>query len=377
MTSVFISSGEASGDLLGANLVAALYEQNPDLTLFGMGGKKMQAAGVDIILDSDAISVVGFWEVITHFSAIRRAMNTVTDFLKNNRPDLIILIDFPGFNLRLAKIAKDLGIKVLFYVSPQVWAWRYGRVKKIRERVDHMAVLFEFEKTIYDKENIPATFVGHPLVDVCQPTLTPEQAYQQFQLDPHKPIIALFPGSRHGEIKRLLPTIVKTAARIKHTLPNAQFVLPLADTVDKAAIKAQTGTDITVIDGQVYDLLPLCDAAIAVSGTVTLEIALNQVPFTIIYKTSWITALIVRFILHIPVIGLCNIVAEKMIIKELLQHNARPKVIAGEILRLIQDTAYRDTIKRNLACVRDKIGKGNGAHKTASIAMELLKRAND
>ena len=369
---ILMVAGEASGDLLGAHLATALLALRPNLKLIGMGGKQMRAAGVDVFIDADKLAVVGVWEVLKHAGDIFAAMKALKKLFNTNPPDLVIFIDYPGLNLRLAKHAKRAGIKVLYYVSPQIWAWRYGRIKKIKRYVDQMAVLFAFEETLYQKEQMPVSFVGHPLVDIATPTLAQTATAAQFQLDINKPVIALFPGSRHSEISRLMPTLMAAVTLIKQQLPAAQFVLPLAPSLSSADLHAHLIPSIQIIENNTYNLLSLCDAAITASGTATLEIALQQVPMVIIYKVSPLTYWLGTKLINVPYIGLCNLVAEENVALELIQHHANADTIAHETLRLVRERAYRQEVLQKLAQVKKKLGKGGGSEKTAHVALNML-----
>ncbi len=234
---ILILAGEASGDLLASQLCQSLQTKFSAIELFGMGGKQMHAAGVDILVDSDQLAVVGGLEILTHLSDIRATFKTIKKTIKTKNPDLVILVDYPGFNLRIAKFAKKYGCKVLFYVSPQIWAWRYRRIHHIKKYIDRMAVLFSFEEAIYKNKNIPVSFFEHPLVDSVAPNMTRENAYQTFQLDPNKPIVALFPGSRKQEVSRMLPLMMRAIPKIQQSVPAAQFVLPLANSISTSNIE--------------------------------------------------------------------------------------------------------------------------------------------
>jgi len=369
---ILIVAGEASGDLLGAHLAKAILSLRPNTTLIGMGGSQMQSAGVDIIIDSDKLAVVGIWEILKHFSDIRGAMRTLKQLFKNDPPDLVIFIDYPGLNLHMAKHAKRAGIKVLYYVSPQIWAWRYGRIKKIKKYVEQMAVLFEFEEKLYRKENMPVSFVGHPLVDIVVPTLSRDEAAKQFQLDPNKPTIALFPGSRHSEISRLMPVIVSAVKQIKEKIPEAQFVLPLAVSLQHDDLQNYLLPGIQVIENNTYNVLQLCDAAITASGTATLEIALQQVPMVIVYKVAPLSFWLGKKLIKIPFIGLCNIVAQEKVALELIQHDAEAKTIAQETCRFLKDATHRNEVLEKLSQVRQKLGSGGGSEKAAKLALNML-----
>ncbi len=369
---ILIIAGEASGDLLGATLAKELLNLHPNLQLLGMGGEKMRQAGVNIVIDNRSMDIMGWWEVLKKFSTIRSAMQAVKNIFKKNPPDLLILIDYPGFNLRIAKIAKQSSIKVLYYVSPQIWAWRYRRIHTIRKNVDHMAVLFAFEAKIYQKENVPVTFVGHPLTALIQVEQNKNLVYQQYQLDPKHPIIAIFPGSRMQEIHRLLPLMISTIQLIREKIPQAQFVLPLASTLNLSDLPADLIVGITIVKNNTYQLLSVCDAAIVKSGTGTLEVALAQVPLVVVYKTHFLNYWIARSVIQMTQIGLCNIVAQKQIAKEFIQGDACPSRIAEEIIRLITDLEYRQQALDNLSILRNVMTENNNSQKVAKIAMDLL-----
>lgn len=369
---ILIVAGEASGDLLGAHLAKAILSQQPNIQLIGMGGSQMQAAGVDILIDSDKLAVVGAWEVLVHLGDILFAMRILKKLFEKNPPDLVIFIDYPGFNLHMAKHAKRANIKVLYYVSPQIWAWRYNRIKKIKKNVDHMAVLLAFEEKLYQKENMPVSFVGHPLVDIATPTVAQTQAATQFHLDTNKPVIALFPGSRHSEIARLLPVMISAVQLIKEQIPDAQFVLSLASSLSHDDLREHLITSIQVIENNTYNVLPLCDAAITASGTATLEIALHQVPMVIIYKMAPLSYWLGTKLIKTPFIGLCNLVAEEKVALELIQHSAIADKIAHEIIRLIREQQYRQATLHKLARIKHKLGGGGGSQKAAKVALDML-----
>ncbi len=371
---IFISAGESSGDLLGADLARALYHTNPSLTLIGMGGSRMQEAGVDVIFDSKQLSVVGALEVIRHLPRILSTLHRIKKYLREIKPNLIILIDFPDTHFRIMKYAKKLGIPVLYYVSPQIWAWRSGRIKQIKQYVDYMAVLFSFEEKIYRAANIPVTFVGHPLTQIAKPSLSKEASYAFFNLDARRPIIALFPGSRHSEMQNHLTVIIESAQEVAKRIPDAQFVLVLADRFDEKDMREKIPHSIKIIRQHLYDLLQITDAAIAVSGTVTLEIALMRVPLCIIYKMSPLSFWIAKKLITLKQIGLCNIVLEKMVAKEFIQDNANAQLISAEIVKLITDQPYRHQIQTDLSEIKNKISiePEKSSEKVARIVRELL-----
>ncbi len=370
-----IVAGEASGDLHGAGLVREARKLDPGLFFFGIGGRRMREAGVETLVDSAQMAVVGLVEVIAHFGIIARAYLALKKIIATDPPDLLILIDYPDFNLRIARLAKRAGIRVLYYISPQVWAWRVGRVKKIGRVVDRMAVVFPFEVPFYERERVPVTFVGHPLVDTSHPSMPREEAQAQFGLDPARKTVGLFPGSRIHEIERLLPVILDSAKLLKERFPDLQFILPLASTLSRSDIDpylSSSGLDVTVAEGQGYDVMQVCDAIITVSGTVTLEIALIGVPMVIIYRVSPFTYEVGRRLVKVDHVGICNIVAGERIVQELIQHDAEPARIAGEIERILTDPVYAATMKKKLSSVREKLGSGGGSTRVAELVLAML-----
>ena len=372
---IMIVAGEASGDLHGANLVREAGKLAPGLLFFGIGGPRMREAGVETLVDSSQMAVVGLAEVLTHFGIISHAYLALRKIIRTAPPDLLILIDYPDFNLMIARLAKRAGVKVLYYISPQVWAWRVGRVKKIGRLVDRMAVVFPFEVPFYERENVPVTFVGHPLVDTVRPSMSRADALKSFGLDPARRTVGLFPGSRTHEISRLLPVILESARILKTDFPDLQFILPLASSLsheDVAPYLSGSGLEITVADKQVYDVMQVCDAIITVSGTVTLEIALMGVPMVIIYRVSPFTYAVGKHLVRVDHIGICNIVAGERIVQELLQDDAEPVRISAEIANILNDPGYAAAIKKKLAEVRGKLGSGGGSAAVARLAISMI-----
>jgi lipid-A-disaccharide synthase len=374
---IMIVAGEASGDLHGASLVKEANRLDPSLSFFGIGGPRMREAGVETLVDASQMAVVGLVEVIAHFNVISSAYLTLKRIIASNPPDLLILIDYPDFNLRVARLAKRAGVRVLYYISPQVWAWRVGRVKKIGRVVDRMAVVFPFEVPFYEREGVPVTFVGHPLVDTVHPTMPRAEAQSLFGLDPSRRTVGLFPGSRTGEIRRLLPVILESARLLKERFPDLQFILPLASSLtmaDLAPFLAKSGLDIKVVEGRGYDVMQVCDAIITVSGTVTLEIALIGVPMVIIYRVSPLTYEVGKRLIRVDHVGICNIVAGERIVPELIQHDAEPVPIAAEIARMLAEPGYGAAMKTKLSAVREKLGSGGGSANAAHLILDMLKR---
>ena len=369
---ILLIAGEASGDVLGAELIAQLHKLEPSIKLTAMGGAKMADAGAELLIDSRKLAVMGVIDTLRQIRIIRKAYLQIKNHLEKNRPPLVILIDYPGFNLRVAKLAHGLGIKVLYYVSPKIWASRYGRIHEIRHYVDHMVVFFKFEQELYQREGVPVTLVAHPLTKIQQLNLDKIQICREEGLDPQKPIIALLPGSRPGEISRLLPLLCESKKLIQRKVPEAQFVLPLASSLNLKNLSKYLNNeqDIKIVKRPAYEALGISQAAIVASGTATLEAALAKTPLVIVYK-GWEY----RFVKHLiktPYVGLCNIAAQKMVVRELIEYDAKPDIVATELLKLLQDENYRKNILSDFERMEDQFGKENAADTVAKLAISLI-----
>jgi len=374
--SVMIVAGEASGEMYGASIATEIAALAPRTRFFGMGGDCMRKAGVETLVDANVMAVMGLVEVLAHLPVIVNGFNTLKKKLLSDPPDLLILIDYPDFNLRLAKVAKKAGIKVLYFISPQVWAWRSGRVTGIGRVVDMMAVLFPFEVPFYQKAGIPVTFVGHPLLDMVRPTMKRDEALSSLGLDTQRRCVGLFPGSRRAEIDKLLPVILESARLLKERMPDLQFVLPLASSLktgDLAPYLAGAKVQVSIVSGRNHDVMSACDAAISASGTVVMELALVGIPTVLIYKVSPLTYQIGKRVINVPHIGICNIVAEKRMVKELIQHEAEPVPIADEVDALLNDTAYAAGMREGFAAMRVKLGNGGALGRVARLAVEMMR----
>jgi lipid-A-disaccharide synthase len=377
---VMLSAGEASGDRHAAQLFRELRALVPGVRGIGMGGAALREAGVELCYDSSGIGVIGLVEIARHYGEIRRALDLMQKTARERRPDLLICVDYKEFNFRLAKAAKARGIKVLFYVSPQIWAWRPGRVKSYGRIIDHMAVIFPFEVPFYEAYQVPVSYVGHPLAGKVKTTLSRDAALEKFGLTGDRPVIGLLPGSRANEIKRLLPVILAAAGRLAAQFEGARFLLFQAPSVADEALRDQlaaSGLDAQVIRGQDYDALQCCDTVVTVSGTATLEVALMGVPMVIVYRLTPLSYWLGRLLVRIPWIGLPNILAGKSIVREFIQHEATAENIAGEIGRILREPDYAAGIRRELGAVRDKIGEHNGSLELAHLAARMLAGRND
>ena len=337
---ILLVAGEVSGDLHGSYLVEAIHRIDPEIQFFGVGGEGLKRVGMRLLHHSQSLSVVGITEVFVKLRSILRALRTLKRSLEREKPDLIILIDFPDFNLRLARIAHRKGIPILYYISPQVWAWRPGRVKLIARLVKKMVVLFPFEVPLYEAAGVDVEWVGHPLLDIVKPTLSKEMAFQQFGLDPGRRTIGLLPGSRIHEIERLLPSLLASAQLLQEEIPDLQFVIPLAPGIPQRALSSRMNpisVPVKVVEGFTYDVMNLCELLITASGTATLEAAILGKPMIIIYKVSFSTYWIGRALVRVNHIGLPNLVAEKEIALELIQKDVNPQRIAEEAFRILRD----------------------------------------
>lgn len=341
-----------------------------------MGGSAMREAGIDIRFDSSGIGVIGLAEIARHYGEIRGALSLMTSLARDERPDLLICVDYKEFNFRLAKAAKALGIKVLFYVSPQVWAWRQGRVKSYGRIIDHMAVIFPFELPFYEAHGVPATYVGHPLAGKVNATQSRDEVRAHMGLaGSDGPLIGLLPGSRTNEVARLLPTLLDAAVNIQAHHRNAEFVVFRAPTLDaKSLVVAANARGLTlhVIEGQDYNVLAACDAVITVSGTATLEVALTGVPMVIVYRLASLSYWIGRMLVKVPYIGLPNILSDRGIVREFIQHEATAENIAGEINHILDDEDYRNVMRQDLLNVRAILGQREGSVELARLAAEML-----
>lgn len=376
MKKVMIMTGEASGDLHGANLAREIIKQDPSIVLYGVGSKQMRSAGVRMLADASEISVVGITAVLTHIRAIYGVYAKLKRFLNEERPDLLVLIDFPDFNIMLGKAARKLGIPVLYYISPQVWAWRKGRIKTIANLVKAMLVVFPFEVPLYEKAGVDVRFVGHPLTDVARSDLDPVQAKTSLGLAPGNRTVALLPGSRRSEVVHLLPDMLKAAAILHARSQDVQFILPIAPTLDAEFVRSfvdQGGVAVRMVEGRVYDALRASDAAIVASGTATLETGLMAVPMAIVYRVSALNYFILtRLAPDVKDVGLVNIVAGRRVVPELIQKDSTPAKMADAIAALLDDPVHAQRVRGDLIDIRKRLGEAGASARAATVVRELL-----
>ncbi len=354
-----IIAGEESGDKYAAELVRSLKKTPLSLNITGIGGAHLQAEGVELISDLARFGVTGFSEVIRHLRTIRQAEKAIRRHLEETKPDLLLLIDYPGFNLRLARFAKEkLNIRIFYYISPQLWAWKPKRIHVIKKYVDHMAVIFPFEKKLYESAGVPVSFVGHPLVSRIQAACQTPIERASINLPTDKTVIALLPGSRMNEIARHMPILYQTAKRLSEQNNSLHYVIPMAQSLDPRAIKKHWlshSVPCTFISGHAIDTVRLSDAVIVASGTASLECALLEKPMFIIYKVSFITALAVSKLIRVKYAGLCNLLQNKMIIPEFLQYDCTAQMLSESMSMLLNTPSYRDQLCERLKTLKHSL----------------------
>ncbi len=371
---IAIIAGEPSGDLIGGLFVRAVKEKDPSASFFGIGGVRMREAGVELLHTTQEMAFLGFAEVLKHLPFVSRVLNEVEALLRERKPGLLVLIDYPGFNLRLAERAKRLGIPVMYYISPQVWAWGKGRVKKMRRLVDKMVVAFPFELAIYEKEGIPVEFVGHPLLEVVKSRLSRQEFCSQAGLSPEKPILGLLPGSRRQEVEKILPVMVEAARVIKEKKPDVQPVVGMAEGLDDRDFCS--ARDLPRVKGLTYGLMAASDLVLVASGSATLETGILGTPMVVIYKTSFLSYQIAKKVVTIPDIALINVVAGKRLVPEFVQGQARPSKVAEAALELLGDSSKRGEIKQELKRAVSSLGGPGASAKAAGIALSMLREAS-
>jgi len=372
---IMIVAGEASGDLHGGNLVQAIHRIDPEIKFYGIGGRKLRAAGIELTAEAAEMAVVGLTEVASKLRFILKVMSQLKASLKKDRPDLLILIDYPDFNLPLAKAAKKYGVKVLYYISPQVWAWRRGRIAKIKKVVDRMAVILPFEDDLYKEVGVDSTFVGHPLLDVVRTKYSRKEALRRFDLAEGVTTVGILPGSRQSEVTRLLPIMLGAAEIINEEIKPVQFVLPLADTLDISFVSqviARYSVAVKLIPDEVYDVIACADIAMVASGTATLETALMETPMIIVYKVSAPSYYVGKMVIRVDHIGLVNIIAGKEVVPELIQFDATPEKMAASVIHILSSRERMENIKAELSKIRNMLGSHGAAEKVARLAYDMI-----
>ena len=366
---MLLSCGEASGDLYAGALTRELLGLDPSLTISGIGGPQFAAAGGRLLADYRDLAVTGLTEAIPkipHFLATRRA---IVSAARAARPDVLVVIDAPDLNFRIAPAIRRLGIPVVYYIGPQIWAWRQGRLKTMRAFVDRMLVIFPFEVAIYQDGGVPVEFVGHPLIDLARPACGRHQFLSAHGLRPSAPTVAMLPGSRPNEVHRILPDLVAGADRIRALVPGVQFVVARAPRLDDALFdSARAGGPIVMVEGETDTVLASADVALTASGTATVQAALHDVPMVIVYRTSWLTYHLARRLVRVDAIGMVNLVAGEPIVPELIQDAFTPDRVAREAASMLTDGDRSVRIREGLARVRARLG-GPGASRRAAEAI--------
>jgi lipid-A-disaccharide synthase len=373
---ILISAGEASSDMYAARLAVAL-RQRTGAQLFGMGGPRMAEAGVELIADYHEVAVVGIAEVVHKIPTVVRVQNRLAREAAKRGATLAILVDSPGTHLGVARRLKNQGIPVGYFIGPQVWAWRAGRVRVVRRLVKRMVVIFPFEEKIYRDAGVPVDFVGHPLVDVVRPTMTREEFAAKHGLDATRPIVTLLPGSRRNEIAKIYPVVLEACQGLQQSggaAAGVQFVHAVAPNLEAElfAPYSRPGLELKRIEGATYDALAAADCAIVASGTATVEAALLGTPMVVVYRVSRITAAILRRMIRTPFIGMVNLIAGRCVVPELIQDAFTPEAVEAEVRRLLESESARAEIKNGLAEVRAKMGAGGAIERAADVFTRML-----
>ncbi len=373
---ILMVAGESSGDVHGAALLQGLQKAFPDLVVYGIGGPRMLELGLRPVYTLDDMQVNGLVEVVRHLPRLYKILWTLRDSLISERPDAALLVDYPGFNLKLAAYVKAQGIPVLFFNSPQVWAWRSGRIHKIAQVVDKLIVQFPFEQQIYEKAGVNASFEGHPLVGEGLDQTAVQAFKQAYHLKDEYPIVALLPGSRPSEIARHLDTMLESLPLINQQVGSVQYIMPVADSLNFDEFQARLATNsvpVQPIQKAFLECIHAADAAIVSSGTATLQTGLALTPFVIIYQIAPLSYWMVKWLAHIPYFGMVNILAQRFIVRELMQYDFTPQNVAQETVRLLQDTAYRNTMLRNLQEIKTQLGEPGAYERMVASMVEFLR----
>jgi len=369
---LLISAGEASGDMYAARLATAL-QKRMDVALFGMGGPQMRAAGVDVITDYKEVSVVGITEILSHLPSLIRAMRRLVSEAQRRKPPFAILTDFPGFHLRLARKLRPLGVRNIYYICPQFWAWRPWRVRIVRRRFAQALCIFPFEEAFFGSAGVPTKFIGHPLVGAVNATQSREDFCRQQNLDPSQPIVTILPGSRHAELAQHMPVIREACAQIQQQRPT-QFVVAAAAHSNLHELKTgwNSALSLRIVEGQTYNALAAADAAIVSSGTATVEAALLDVPMVVVYRVTPLTALLAKPLVRTSYFSMVNLIAERTVVPELIQKDFTPKRVADEVLGLLNDPRSRQALRAGLAEVRTRLGPPGAVDRAAEAIVSLL-----
>lgn len=373
---IMFSAGEASGDTHGASVAKALREVYPSVEMFGMGGTLMDEAGVRIVYDIKNLGVIGLVEIVKSLPKFFKLRTYLKRIMMKERPDVLVCIDYPGFNMKLAEVAHQLGIPVLYYIAPTIWAWHSSRGKTIKKYVTKVASIFPFEAEAYGKYNCDVEFVGHPLVDIVHPTMSIDESMTHFNARAEAKRVLLMPGSRKQEVLSLLDVMLESGEKLLQSHEDVQFFLPRAHTIDRAELEAfikERRVPVTITEDHTYDLMQICDVCLAASGTATLETAMMELPTILLYKVSPITYGIGKMVVNLTHVGLPNIIAGKEVIPELLQSDVSADNIVEHMLPLLDDLKENEHMRQELRTVRDKLGKPGAVKRVAELIYSLGK----
>jgi lipid-A-disaccharide synthase len=374
---LLVSCGEPSGDLYAGALVRELRALDPDIRVRGLGGPELAGAGAELIDDYRGLAVTGLTEAVAKLPRSYATINRLVAAARTERPDALIVVDFPDFNIPLARRIKRLGIPVVYYISPQIWAWRAGRLRAVRDVADRMLVIFPFEEAIYREGGVPVEFVGHPLIDLIRPCAPRESFLTGRGLSPSAPTIALLPGSRPNEVDRILPGLVEAAKAIRARVPDAQFLVARAPHLEDRsfdAVRAALDLPIVIVQGDTDAVLASVDVAVTASGTATVQSALHDTPMVVVYRVSPLTYWLGRRLVRVSMIAMVNLIAGERVVPELIQDAFTPEAVAAETVSIVTDAGRRARMKSALAAVRSKLGGAGGTRRAAEAVMRVLRR---
>ncbi len=371
-----IIAGEASGDLHGSGLVREILLAQPEAHIFGIGGDRMRSHGMELVHHINEMSVLGFWDVIKQFRFFKKVYHELVELMESQKPDVLVLIDYPGLNLKLARAAHERHIPVLYYIAPQVWAWGAGRIKKMAQIVDKMAVIIPFEEKMFRAAGIDATFVGHPLLEVISSEMSKEQFFETYQLNVSAKTIGLLPGSRPLEVKRLLPVMAETADFLQKKYPKIQVLVSQTPSVDNAIYEEILGkySNFKVIENNTYEIMNHSDLIVVASGTATLETALFKTPLIVVYKVDPFSYFIGKTLVKIDSIGLVNVIAEKKVAPELIQNDLKKEKLAPEMEDLLFNKSKRQAMIDELKIIEAKLGSSGASKRTAEMILQMIEK---
>ena len=369
-----LSCGEPSGDLYAGALVAALRQREPDLEVFGLGGERFRAAGGELVADFHGLSVTGLTEALAVLPRSFRTLRLLTEAARTRRPDALVVIDYPDFNFRLMRAIKRLGVPVIYYISPQLWAWRAGRMKTMKQFVDRVLPIFPFEEALYRDAGMDVRFVGHPLIDLVAPVHSREQLLRRLNLEPAKPVMALLPGSRPNELERLAPVMAAAAPLIAEQVPDVQFIVARAPNLPDRLFESFgiPGVTLRIVEGRTDDVLQAADTVVTASGTATVQTALHRKPMVVLYKLSPLTYRLGKGLARVDMYAMVNLIAGQRIVQELIQDDCTAEAVAAEAVRIATDTGYREQMIVQLADVCRRLGGSGASERAAEAVLDVV-----